>query len=116
MDVWLVNTGWTGGAYPVGNRFELKYTRAIIDAILNGDLADAHYENDEVFGLAIPDAVPGVPQEVLNPRNSWKDKNAYDETAQRLAAMFVKNFEKFADQASEEILSAAPKVTTAPGS
>ena len=116
VDVWLVNTGWTGGAYPVGNRFELKYTRAIIDAILNGDLAEAHYEHDEVFGLAIPDAVPGVPQEVLNPRNSWKDKNAYDETAQRLAAMFVKNFEKFADQASEEILSAAPKVTATPGS
>ena len=114
VNVWLVNTGWTGGAYGVGHRFELKYTRAIVDAILNGDLDDAHYEQDEVFGLAMPDLVPNVPESVLNPRNSWADKDAYDETARRLAGMFVDNFEKFADQASDAILAAAPKVTATP--
>ena len=109
VDVWLVNTGWTGGSAGVGHRFDLRYTRAIIDAILEGDLVDARYENDAVLGLAMPDAVPNVPTDVLNPRNSWSDKDAYDATAQKLAGMFVKNFEKFADRASEEILSAAPK-------
>ena len=109
VDVWLVNTGWTGGSAGVGHRFHLRYTRAIIDAILEGDLADARYESDAVFGLAMPDAVPNVPTEILNPRNVWSDKDAYDATAQNLAGMFVKNFEKFADRASEEILSAAPK-------
>jgi phosphoenolpyruvate carboxykinase (ATP) len=111
VNVWLVNTGWTGGSYGVGKRFKLAYTRAIIDAILGGDLADAAYAEDEIFGLAIPDSVPDVPDEVLNPRNTWKDKGAYDAAARKVAGMFVKNFEKFADQASDEILSAAPKVT-----
>ena len=111
VDVWLVNTGWTGGSYGVGHRFELRYTRAIIDAILGGELADANYEHDDIFGLAVPDAVPDVPTKVLNPRNAWTDKEAYDETARRLAGMFVKNFEQFADQASDEILSAAPNAS-----
>jgi len=107
--VWLVNTGWTGGAYGVGHRFSLKHTRAIIDAILDGSLAGATYERDDVFGLAIPDRVPAVPSEMLNPRSAWADKDAYDATARKLAGMFVKNFEKFADQASDEILGAAPR-------
>jgi phosphoenolpyruvate carboxykinase (ATP) len=107
--VWLVNTGWTGGAHGVGKRFALAHTRAIIDAILGGDLDGAEFEADEIFGLATPAAVPGVPTEVLSPRKAWKDKSAYDATARRLAGMFVKNFEKFADQASDEISSAAPK-------
>ena len=110
--VWLVNTGWTGGAYGVGKRFKLAHTRAIIDAILGGELDDAEYVEDEIFGLAMPTAVPGVPSEVLNPRNTWADKDAYDAAAAKVAGMFVKNFEKFADQASDEILSAAPRVTT----
>jgi phosphoenolpyruvate carboxykinase (ATP) len=114
-NVWLVNTGWTGGSYGVGSRFALEYTRAIIDAILGGDLADAAYENDAIFGLAMPDAVPGVPSGVLNPRNAWDDKDDYDDTAYKVAGMFVSNFEKFADQASEEILSAAPNVRTPAG-
>ncbi len=114
-NVWLVNTGWTGGAYGVGHRCELKYTRAIIDAILAGDLEDAEYRTDEIFGLAFPTAVPNVPSSVLNPRDAWADPAAYDETANKLAGMFVKNFESFADQASEEILSAAPKVGTTAG-
>ena len=108
-EVWLVNTGWTGGSYGVGHRFELGHTRAIIDAILGGDLAHADFERDEIFGLAVPDNVPGVPSELLNPRNAWEDKDAYDATARKLAGMFVKNFEKYADQASKEILGAAPR-------
>ena len=115
VNVWLVNTGWTGGAHGVGHRFELKYTRAIVDAILNGDLLDAHYETDDIFGLAMPDLVPNVPERVLNPRDSWEDKDAYDETARRLATMFVENFEKFADEASDEILAAAPNVASTAG-
>jgi phosphoenolpyruvate carboxykinase (ATP) len=109
VDVWLVNTGWTGGSYGVGHRFALAHTRAIIDAIHGGALTDSSSEHDETFGLAIPDCVPGVPDETLNPRNAWKDRAAYDATARMLAGMFVKNFEKFADQASDEILGAAPK-------
>ena len=110
VNVWLVNTGWTGGGYGVGERFKLGYTRAIIDAILEGALDDADYQTDDIFGLAMPDAVPGVPSEVLNPRNTWTDKNAYDQAAAKVAGMFVKNFEQFADEASDEILAAAPKV------
>jgi len=108
VDVWLVNTGWTGGSYGTGSRFALKHTRAIIDAILGGALRDAQYEHDDVFGLAMPTEVPGVPSGVLRPRNSWSDTDAYDATAHKLAAMFVKNFEKFADRASAEVLGAAP--------
>ncbi|NNF28333.1 MAG: phosphoenolpyruvate carboxykinase (ATP), partial [Gemmatimonadetes bacterium] len=110
VDVWLVNTGWTGGSFGVGQRFELRYTRAIIDAILDGSLQNAKYEHDQVFGLAMPDAVPNVPAEVLNPRNTWADKEAYDATARKVAVMFVENFEKFADEASDEILGAAPNL------
>jgi phosphoenolpyruvate carboxykinase (ATP) len=108
-EVWLVNTGWTGGSHGVGHRFALEYTRAIIDAIHGGELSSARFECDEIFGFAVPDAVPRVPPQALNPRNSWKDKDAYDTTARRLAGMFVKNFEKFADEASPEILEAAPR-------
>ncbi len=113
VDVWLVNTGWTGGSYGTGSRFALKHTRAIIDAILGGKLRDAEYERDDVFGLAMPTEVPGVPSGVLRPRNSWSDTDAYDATAHKLAAMFVKNFEKFADRASAEVLGAAPGLSQA---
>ena len=114
VDVWLVNTGWTGGAYGTGSRFALKHTRSIIDSILDGSLKEASYERDAVFGLAMPTEVPGVPSGLLNPRNSWSDTDAYDATAHKLASMFVKNFEKFADQASTEVLSAAPKPSASP--
>lgn len=106
--VWLVNTGWSGGAYGVGKRFSLKYTRAIIDGVLDGSLDNAEFETVPFFGLSVPKAVPNVPSEVLNPKSTWTDKAAYDETAKKLAQMFVDNFEKYADQASEEILAAAP--------
>jgi len=115
VNVWLVNTGWTGGPHGVGKRFALKYTRAIIDAIHGGDLKDVEYRTDPVFGLAMPTAVPGVPSSVLDPRSTWSDGAAYDATAHKLAAMFIKNFEQYADQASAEVLNAAPNPMGAAG-
>jgi phosphoenolpyruvate carboxykinase (ATP) len=110
VNVWLVNTGWSGGAYGVGKRMSLKYTRALITAALNGELDKVEYVNHEVFGVAKPQSCPGVPSEILNPRNTWTDKNAYDEKANYLATAFMKNFEKFASFANEEIMAGAPRV------
>lgn len=94
--VWLVNTGWTGGPHGVGSRMKLGYTRAIIDAALDGQLAGAEYMTDPIFGLAIPTSCPGVPSEILNPRNTWSDAEAYDAKARELAGLFEENFQKFA--------------------
>ena len=94
-NVWLLNTGWTGGKYGEGQRFKLAYTRAFVTAILNGTLKGAAYTPDPIFGLAIPSQVDGVPTEVLNPRNTWKDKAAYDGMARKLAAQFRENDRKF---------------------
>jgi len=110
VNVWLINTGWSGGSYGVGQRMKLSYTRAMITAALTGKLTDVSFEKLPVFELAYPTVCEGVPSELLNPRNTWADKSTYDETAARLAAKFVKNFEKFAAEASSEILTAAPKV------
>jgi phosphoenolpyruvate carboxykinase (ATP) len=111
VNVWLVNTGWSGGSYGVGNRIKLSYTRAMITAALNGQLDHVQFETHPVFGLQMPITCPEVPAEMLNPRNTWSDKNSYDTKANDLANKFVKNFEQYADGASEEILAAAPKVT-----
>jgi phosphoenolpyruvate carboxykinase (ATP) len=108
--VWLINTGWSGGAYGTGNRIKLSYTRAMITAALNGYLDGVHYETHEVFGMSMPTSCPGVPSEILNPRNTWESKTDYDKKANALAEEFVKNFEKYTDQAGADILSAAPKV------
>ena len=108
--VWLVNTGWSGGPYGIGSRMSLKYTRALITAALNGDLKNVNYVKHEIFGVAMPTECAGVPSEILSPRNTWKDKEAYDQKANHLAASFNKNFEKFAEQANKEILEGAPKV------
>lgn len=110
VNVWLINTGWTGGPYGIGHRMKLSYTRAMITAALEGVLDDVETLADPVFGVAVPKEVPGVPTEVLTPRNTWADKAAYDEKAKFLAGLFVKNFEKYAAGASEEILQAAPKI------
>jgi phosphoenolpyruvate carboxykinase (ATP) len=109
VKVWLINTGWTGGSYGVGKRMSLKHTRAMITAAMNGDLDNVAYEPHATFGFLKPQEVPGVPSEVLDPRNTWADKEAYDRKAAELAGLFNKNFQKYADQASEEIKSAAPK-------
>ncbi len=110
VNVWLVNTGWTGGSYGVGNRIKLSYTRALISAALNGELNDVDYENMPVFNLAIPTACAAVPAELLNPRNTWTDKAAYDAKAKSLAEQFITNFKKYASGSGEEILAAAPQV------
>jgi phosphoenolpyruvate carboxykinase (ATP) len=105
--VWLLNTGWSGGPYGVGQRFKLAYTRAMVSAILNGSLAQANFEPDPIFGLPLPTAVPGVPAEVLNPRNTWKDGAAYDAQAKKLAALFRQNDAKF--DMPENVRKAGPR-------
>ncbi len=108
-NVWLVNTGWTGGAYGTGSRMKLPYTRAMISAALNGDLDGVEYNEHLIFGLAMPLSCPGVPSAILNPRNTWSDKYAYDQKASDLARAFVSNFKQYSNFASNEILNAAPK-------
>lgn len=110
INVWLLNTGWSGGSYGVGSRMKLSYTRAMITAALTGKLDSVTYDTLPVFELSFPTSCEGVPSELLNPRNTWQDKSAYDKTAANLASKFVKNFEKFAAETSAEILAAAPKV------
>ncbi len=112
-NVWLVNTGWSGGPYGVGSRMSLKYTRAMITAILNGDMDNADFKAHKVFGVHVPQSCPNVPDEVLNPRNTWANKEEYDRVADELAAKFNRNFDKFASQASQEILDGAPKAASA---
>lgn len=107
VNVWMINTGWTGGPYGVGNRIKLHYTRAMITAVLEGSINRVQFENDPVFGLAIPFECPEVPAEILNPRNTWDNKAAYDEKAQYLANLFRNNFEKYIDGLSGEILEEA---------
>jgi len=106
--VWLINTGWTGGPCGRASRIELSYTRAMITAALNGMLDDVATEKDAIFGFAIPTSVPGVPDTLLNPRNTWADKNAYDQKAHYVAGLFIKNFEQYASGASAETLAGAP--------
>ena len=105
--VWLINTGWTGGPYGVGHRFKLSYTRAILSAVLDGSLAGAKLVEHPVFGLMMPTAVPGVPAEVLDPRNTWADKAAYDAKAKDLAARFRANDAKYA--LSDAVRKAGPR-------
>ncbi len=109
-NVWLINTGLSGGVYGVGKRMSLKYTRALITEALNGDLEKVTYETLPIFNFQIPTTCPEVPSEILNPRNTWADKDAYDAKAKELAAKFIENFKKYQEQASAEILAAAPKI------
>ena len=106
---WLVNTGWTGGAYGTGNRMPIKATRALLDAALSGDLDDADMRIDENFGLEVPIQVDNVDAKLLTPRDTWADKAAYDQQAKALAKMFRDNFEKYQDRVSDAVLAVAPK-------
>ncbi len=110
INVWLINTGWTGGPYGVGHRMSLKYTRAMITSALEGKLEHVEFEKTPIFDFAIPTVCENVPTELLNPRNTWSDKSAYDDKAQNLANQFVKNFEQYASETNQAILNAAPKV------
>jgi phosphoenolpyruvate carboxykinase (ATP) len=108
-DCWLVNTGWSGGPYGEGQRMKIKFTRAMIRAILNGSLAQVETRPDPVFGVHVPASCPEVPSEVLQPRGTWKDADAYDEKARDLARRFNENFRKYEAGVSEEVRAAAPK-------
>jgi len=107
--VWLVNTGWSGGAYGTGSRMKLAHTRAMVHAVLGGRLSGARYQSDPVFGLQVPTSVPGVPDEVLRPRDTWPDGAAYDAAAAKLAKMFKENFARFEGQVSAEVRAAGPR-------
>ena len=107
--VWLVNTGWSGGAYGVGQRMKLSYTRAMVRAALDGSLSNASFAADPIFGLQLPNAVVGVPSDVLDPRRTWADGAAYDAQASKLAGMFRDNITKFGAAVSPAILGAGPK-------
>ena len=110
VNVWLVNTGWSGGEYGVGSRMKLGYTRSMITAALNGELKDVEFSKHEIFGLNMPTTCPNVPDEILSPKNTWADKAAYDTKANELAKAFNENFDQFRSNASEEILAGAPVV------
>ena len=110
VDCWLINTGWSGGAYGEGARMKIAYTRAIVDAVLQGKLVNVQTEPDPIFRIHVPTACEGVPSEVLKPRNTWKDGTAYDLQARELAKMFVENFKQFADSATEAVRAAGPKI------
>jgi phosphoenolpyruvate carboxykinase (ATP) len=105
---WLINTGWSGGPYGVGNRMKIRYTRAMLNAALDGMLDDVQFVIDERFGFEIPITCPDVPSEILIPRDTWSDKNEYDAIADNLAKMFNQNFERYASGVSSEVNSAAP--------
>jgi len=110
VNVWLINTGWSGGPYGVGSRIKLKYTRAMIAAILNGDLDNVDYEEHPIFGLQMPKYCPNVPTEILDPMNTWLQKGGYIKSAIQLAHYFHINFEKFESLASEEIMNGGPLI------
>lgn len=110
VNVWLVNTGWSGGPYGIGTRMKLSYTRAMITAALNGSLEQSNFTAHPVFGLLMPNSCEHVPSEILNPRNTWTDKDAYDQKANELATAFVNNFKQFEEFADDEIIKALPKV------
>ncbi len=107
---WLVNTGWTGGPYGVGERIKIAYSRAVIRGAMSGALDDVPYQTDPVFGLEVPTRCPDVPSEVLNARGTWSDPKAYDEQARKLAGLFAENFKEFADNAAPEVIAAGPRI------
>lgn len=108
--VYLVNTGWSGGAYGVGTRIKIKYSRAMVTAALTGKLDIVKYRHDDLFNLDIPTEVENVPPEILDPKNTWVDKDSYDLSAKKLAQMFVENFKKF-ENVSQDIVDAGPHLS-----
>jgi phosphoenolpyruvate carboxykinase (ATP) len=113
VDVWLVNSGWTGGIYGEGRRMPIKATRTLLTAALNGSLKDADFRTDPYFGFSVPTSVHGVEPHLLNPFKTWKDKAAFDKTARLLVGMFQKNFAKFENHVTADIKAAAPEVRIA---
>ena len=110
---WLVNTGWTGGKYGVGKRMPIKATRALLNAALDGSLNDATFRKDPNFGFEVPVSVPGVDDDILDPRSTWADKEEYDRTAKKLVSLFIDNFTPFADHVDQGVRDAAPNTPVA---
>ena len=110
VNCWLVNTGWSGGPYGVGSRIKIAYTRSMVHAALDGLLAEVPTQKDEFFGLHVPESCPNVPKEILAPKNTWKDKKAYDDKAKDLAARFKKNFEQYEEYVSEKVKASGPEL------
>ncbi|MBF0407080.1 MAG: phosphoenolpyruvate carboxykinase (ATP) [Candidatus Riflebacteria bacterium] len=108
--LWLVNTGWSGGQYGVGKRMKISYTRALLTAALNGSLGKVSFVPDPVFGVSVPDYCPGVPPEILKPKQTWEDKSLYDKTARQLAVQFTENFKQFADRVTPEVFQSGPRI------
>lgn len=113
VKVWLVNTGWTSGPYGVGHRMSIRHTRALLTAALTGALDDVAMEEDPIFGFSVPERCPGVPKDVLKPRLTWHDPAAYDLQAQKLAKMFIKNFQQFTDVVDAQVMQGAPRLAIA---
>jgi len=109
VSCWLVNTGWTGGSYGDGKRMSIKYTRALLNAALDGKLNTVSYKEDPVFGLSVPVECSGVPSEILTPKNTWKNKKAYDQKAAELAGRFKENFKKYEAHVSPDVTASGPK-------
>ena len=113
VDCWLVNTGWTGGAFGVGQRMPLKFTRALLDAALSGELKDSTFRRDALFGFDVPMSVVGVPPHLLDPRRTWADKLAFEQQARKLVVMFAENFRRFEDAVDDEVCAAGPSLQAA---
>ena len=109
VNCWLVNTGWTGGPYGQGKRMSIQYTRALLKAALSGKLDQVEFVTDPIFGIRVPSSCEGVPADILNPRNTWKDPKAFDEMARELARKFHANIAQFEGQIPENILQAGPR-------
>jgi phosphoenolpyruvate carboxykinase (ATP) len=110
VNVWLVNTGWTGGPYGVGSRIRLPFTRSMVQSVLGGQLDNASMHTDPNFGIEVPDRISGVPTEILNPRQTWSDQNEYDRQVRLLVAKFQENFTQFSGQVSQDISAAGPAI------
>jgi len=109
VNCWLVNTGWTGGPYGVGHRMPIKHTRAMLNAVLEGKLDNVEYVKDPIFQVEVPTECPGVPSEVLIPKNTWQDKEAFEKKAKELAGRFKENFEQYKDYVSKEVELSGPQ-------
>jgi phosphoenolpyruvate carboxykinase (ATP) len=110
VNCWLINTGWTGGPFGVGSRISIQYTRALLNAALDGGLDAVKFRRDPVFGFEIPESCPDVPSEILDPISTWADKEDYQRRYQNLAVKFVENFKQFEDGVTAEVIAAGPKV------
>ena len=109
-DCWLVNTGWVGGQYGVGKRISIRYTRAMLNAALSGKLRDVEFKTDPIFGFQVPTTCPDVPDSVLDPATSWPNRELYRQRYTQLAARFIDNFKKFADDCTDDVKAAGPKI------